>query len=461
MDAPLLQFIRHLRHHGVAVSPSETLDAMQVAAALGYADRSLLYHGLRTSLAKSEEDQEAFARCFGQFFQFDPPPTAGNDAESADGDAREDAEGDTPDEPGNGDGGGQSQGGGGGMGLSERDNQEAFAEVMQAAADVGLENMTLSTQRGIYRMRMLDALNDKQRRAQIAELEAGDAEQQAQAQWLQGQRDAQLEMIQALMDRQLLLNNNAASRAYQEQLIQQSNIAALDRYYRDRLPPLIRKLAKKLAAKHRQRHRRAKRGKLDVGKTLRRSIAYDGIPFERHWRNTRREKSDIYVLCDLSGSVSSWSEVLLLFVQSLAGVLPHTRTFVFCGPSVEVSELFKQHDPDTALALIQQRHGMGASDYGAALHTFRDQVIDTVNRRSTVIILGDGRNNGGDPGLEALRELYLRSRLVLWFNPEARSRWQSGDSEIRRYQTACHYVAECGSVQKLERLLDGLLTLLL
>lgn len=458
MDAPLLQFIRHLRHHGVAVSPAETLDAMQVAAALGYADRGLLYHGLRTSLAKSEQDQAAFARCFAQFFQIDTAGDADSDGEpNSSGSPARDSDGPPPSQPGAA--GGQSQGSGSGMGGG--DTPDAFAEVMAAAAEVGLEAMTLTTQRGIYRMRMLDALNDKPRRAQIAELEGGDTEQQAQAQWLKSQRDAQLDMIQALMDRQLLLNNNAASRAYQEQLMRQSNIAALDRYYRDRLPPLIRKLAKKLAAKHRQRHRRAKRGKLDVGKTLRRSIAYDGIPFERHWRNTRREKSDIYVLCDLSGSVSNWSEVLMLLVQSLAGVLPNTRTFVFCGPSVEVSELFKQHDADTALGLIQQRHGLGASDYGAALRTFRNQVIDTLNRRSTVIILGDGRNNGGDPALEALREIYLRSRLVLWFNPEPRSRWQTGDSEIRRYQTACHYVAECGSLQKLERLLDGLLTLVL
>jgi uncharacterized protein with von Willebrand factor type A (vWA) domain len=103
---------------------------------------------------------------------------------------------------------------------------------------------------------------------------------------------------------------------------------------------------------------------------------------------------------------------------------------------------------------------MGSSDYGRALNSFRQLVEERVNRRSTIIILGDGRGNGGDTGIAALRELYHRARLVLWFNPESQGRWNTGDSEIRRYQTACHYVAECGSLRKLERLLDELLTLI-
>jgi uncharacterized protein with von Willebrand factor type A (vWA) domain len=103
---------------------------------------------------------------------------------------------------------------------------------------------------------------------------------------------------------------------------------------------------------------------------------------------------------------------------------------------------------------------MGGSDYGLALHSFRDLVSDKLNRRSCVIILGDGRGNGGNTGIDALRDIYHRARLLLWFNPESQSSWNSGDSEIRRYQSASHYVAECGSLRKLERLLDNLLSLL-
>ncbi|MDX1506321.1 MAG: VWA domain-containing protein, partial [Spongiibacter sp.] len=157
---------------------------------------------------------------------------------------------------------------------------------------------------------------------------------------------------------------------------------------------------------------------------------------------------------------SQWSEVLMLFVQALADVLPNARCFVFCGKSIEVSDIFRQYPEEEALAIIQRQHGMGGSDYGLALTSFRDQIADRLNRRSTVIILGDGRGNGGNTGIDALRDIYHRARLVLWFNPESRNRWNTGDSEIRRYQTACHYVAECGSLRKLERLLDDLLNLI-
>ncbi|WP_372864193.1 VWA domain-containing protein [Spongiibacter sp.] len=455
MDATLLQFIRHLRHAGLSISTAETLDAMQVATSLGYADRRLLETGLASCLAKSADERVIFHDCFSQFFDLAAPDQTADDsaADNASDSQESQQDGALPGQGGSGEG----QGSGGGSGMS---SDALRAELMRAAAEVGLDAMQYQTQRGIYRRRILDALGDSQRRDAIATLAAGNPQEQRQAQWLARLRDQQIDMLGELLDRQLLLNNNAGTREFQQALMRNSQLSSLDSYYRDQLPPLIRKLAKKLAAKHRQRYRRAKRGRLDLGKTLRRNIAHGGVPFHRYWRNSRQEKSDIYILCDLSGSVSNWSQLLMLFVQALADVLPNTRSFVFCGQSVEVSELFRQHPAEEALAIIQQRHGMGSSDYGRALNSFRQQVEDRINRRSTILILGDGRGNGGDTGIAALRELYHRARLVLWFNPESRSRWNTGDSEIRRYQTACHYVAECGSLRKLERLLDELLSLI-
>ena len=453
MDSTLLQFIRHLRDHELRVSTAETLDAMQVVARLGFGDRQLLRDGLASALAKSEDEQRRFRQCFAQFFDFGDDTQAEPDSthsSAAQPDASQGAV------AGDGEGEGEGQGGrGGGQG-----SDGLRAALMRAADSAQLATLQYPTQRGIYRRRILDALNDSGRRERIAQLASGSPPEQQQARWLERERETQLAQLSELLDRQLLLNNNAATREFQETLMRDSQLSALDTYYRDRLPPLIRKLAKKLAAKHRQRYRRAKRGRLDLGKTLRRNIALGGVPFHRYWKSTRREKSEIFVLCDLSGSVSSWSQVLMLFMQALADVLPNTRSFVFCGESVEVSELFRQHDADEALAIIQQRHGMGSSDYGRALNSFRQLVEERVNRRSTIIILGDGRGNGGNTGIAALRELYHRARLVLWFNPESQGRWNTGDSEIRRYQTACHYVAECGSLRKLERLLDELLTLI-
>jgi uncharacterized protein len=463
MEDTLLQFIRHLRHHGVSVSTAETLDAMQVAATLGYSDKALLYHGLSSCLAKTEEERDQYQLCFQRFFEFSDAnkATTSNDPAGEHPPGAENAE-----PPPSGDG--QGSGSGAGMGGADSpadaqtdSNQDQLrAEVIRAAAEVGLDKLRYSTQRGVYRRRMLDALGDGTRQAEIRRLAEGDDAEQARGQWLSRQRELQISMVKEMIDRQLLLNNNAENREIQEQLMRDSAISALDQYYLKKLPQLIRKLAKKLASRHRQRLHRAKRGKPDLGKTLRRNLAYGGIPFHRFWRQKKREKSEIFILCDLSGSVSTWSRVLMLFVQSLADVLPNTRSFVFCGKSYEVSDYFKNYSDEEALAKIQQQYGMGGSDYGLALTSFRDQIIDRVNRRSCIIILGDGRGNGGNTGIDALRELYQRARILLWFNPEPQSRWNTGDSEIRRYQSAAHYVAECGSLRKLEHLLDDLLNLL-
>ncbi|MFT4919003.1 MAG: hypothetical protein ACI8RU_001621 [Zhongshania aliphaticivorans] len=465
MDNTLLQFIRHLRHHGLPVSTAETLDAMQVTAALGYSDPILLRDGLASCLAKTVDDNDTFALCFDQFFHLDhsqdanssdsqaanteqnlPSSEQANEGEGGDGDGQASGEGQGDSAmPGKG-------GGGGGQGSQTR------AEVMRAAAEAGIENIQFRTQRGVFRRRILDVLGDKQRQIEIQALrEAGNDER---ANWLEQIRDAQIAAVIDVINRQLLLNNDASSRAIRDDILQNSSLSAMESYHRERLPPLIRKLAKKLASRHRQRHRHARKGKLDLGKTLRRNIAYGGIPFHRFWKTTRKDKSEIFVLCDISGSVSAWSRVLLLFMQALSDVLPSTRCFVFCGRSIEVTDLFRQYPADEALAIVQQRHGLGSSDYGLALNTFRDQIADKLNRRSCVIILGDGRGNGGDTGIAALRDIYHRARLVLWFNPESQFSWNTGDSEIRRYQSAAHYVAECGSLRKLERLLDGLLSLL-
>ncbi|AMO66859.1 VWA containing CoxE family protein [gamma proteobacterium BDW918] len=463
MDNTLLQFIRHLRHHGLPVSTAETLDAMQVTAALGYSDPILLRDGLASCLAKTVDDNDTFALCFDQFFHLDhsqdanssdsqaanteqnlPSSEQANEGEVGDGQASGEGQGDSA-MPGKG-------GGGGGQGSQTR------ADVMRAAAEAGIENIQFRTQRGVFRRRILDVLGDNQRQIEIQALrEAGNDER---ANWLEQIRDAQIAAVIDVINRQLLLNNDASSRAIRDDILQNSSLSAMESYHRERLPPLIRKLAKKLASRHRQRHRHARKGKLDLGKTLRRNIAYGGIPFHRFWKTTRKDKSEIFVLCDISGSVSAWSRVLLLFMQALSDVLPSTRCFVFCGRSIEVTDLFRQYPADEALAIVQQRHGLGSSDYGLALNTFRDQIADKLNRRSCVIILGDGRGNGGDTGIAALRDIYHRARLVLWFNPESQFSWNTGDSEIRRYQSAAHYVAECGSLRKLERLLDGLLSLL-
>ena len=111
---------------------------------------------------------------------------------------------------------------------------------------------------------------------------------------------------------------------------------------------------------------------------------------------------------------------------------------------------------EKAIELINWKYG-GATDYGSSLLDFANLALDDINSNTTVIILGDARNNNGDPKLEIMQSIYQRSRQVIWLNPESRRAWGTGDSDMLRYQSACHFTAECNNLNQLERIVDQLL----
>jgi uncharacterized protein with von Willebrand factor type A (vWA) domain len=137
-------------------------------------------------------------------------------------------------------------------------------------------------------------------------------------------------------------------------------------------------------------------------------------------------------------------------------VLPKVRSFAFSSHMGEVSDLFKEHELEKAIELVNWKYG-GATDYGGSLEDFARLALDDIGSSTTVIILGDARNNGGDPKLEIMQSIYQRSKQVIWLNPESRRAWGTGDSEMLRYQTTSHFTAECNNLKQLERIIDQLL----
>jgi uncharacterized protein with von Willebrand factor type A (vWA) domain len=213
---------------------------------------------------------------------------------------------------------------------------------------------------------------------------------------------------------------------------------------------LIRKMAKKLASRHSHKRRRLKRGQLNMAKTLRKGIPNDGVMFNTFWRQVKKEKPQILAICDVSGSVAAYSKFLL------QDILPKVRSFAFSSHLGEVSTYFDDYPVEKAIELVNWKYG-GATDYGNSLMDFSKLALDDINSNTTVIILGDARNNNGDPKLEILQSIFQRARQVIWLNPESRRAWGSGDSEMLRYQSACHFSAECNNLKQLERIVDQLL----
>lgn len=473
MQANLVNFIQMLRTHDVRVSPAESLDAIDVAKALGYADRNLLRDGLAMTLAKTPEEKAIFLQCFDRYFSqglsdfTDAAQHSGESAEdsSTESDATEQTAGQQPEA---GDDAAQE------TLQAAADSSPALAELLQgelmrnlmsnnrneltmamnrAADQAGLQNIQMFTQRGQYTRRILDAMGEESIRTAVIELEQMD---NPALPLVQRYRDILREQVRDYVQREYLLQAEGRSQQFMEDILSRTRLNNIEHMYLHKVQELIRKMAKKLASRHAHKRRNVKRGQLNMPKTLRRGIPNDGVMFETYWRHVRKEKPQILAVCDVSGSVAAYAKFLLLFLYSLQDVLPKVRSFAFSNHLGEVSRYFDDYPVDEAIEKVNWRFG-GATDYGNSLLDFSKLALDDINSNTTVIILGDARNNNGDARLDILQSLYTRARQVIWLNPESRRSWGTGDSEMLRYQSACHFTAECNNLKQLERIVDQLL----
>jgi len=186
-------------------------------------------------------------------------------------------------------------------------------------------------------------------------------------------------------------------------------------------------------------------------------MAYDGAIFDLQWKSVKVDRPKVFAICDVSGSVASYARFMLMFLYSLDEVMPKVRSFAFSSDLAEVTELFNRNKIEDAIAKALRDYGGGSTDYGQALLDFKKLCLDDVDNRTTIIFLGDARNNYGDTHVEVMKEIYDRSKRVIWLNPESRVSWNTGDSEMRRYGTYSHQVEECNSLMHLERVVGNLL----
>ncbi|MCA8892779.1 MAG: VWA domain-containing protein, partial [Hyphomonas sp.] len=238
----------------------------------------------------------------------------------------------------------------------------------------------------------------------------------------------------------------------------EKKLSAIDRSDMERMKRLIAKIAKRLAVKHSRRKRRRNRGQLDVRRTMRANAGFDGVPFNVVWRQKRKDKPKIVVICDVSGSVAQYVRFLLLLLWSMKDVVPDLHAFAFSFRLGSVDEVLEQNDFETAMAKILREYGMGSTSYGQAwsdLKIHHEQIID---RRSTLLILGDARSNYGDPRMDLFREFSARAKRVIWLNPEAPGLWGTGDSVIPRYAPFCAQVTHVSTLKDLERAVDEILS---
>jgi uncharacterized protein with von Willebrand factor type A (vWA) domain len=222
--------------------------------------------------------------------------------------------------------------------------------------------------------------------------------------------------------------------------------------------PLARKLATRLAA----RRRRAARGQIDLRRTLRRSLSTGGVPMTPVYRRHRPGRPEIVLLCDMSGSVASFANFTMLLVQALRDQFSKVRVFAFVDGMDEVTHLVTAGvaDPAALGARILSEASVvrwdGHSDYGRSLDEFADRYADAVGPKTSVLILGDARNNHGDPRLATLARILAPARRAFWLNPERRDLWSTGDSAAHEYAKVIE-MRECRNARQLGALVSRLI----
>lgn len=456
MDQRIVQFIAALRASGVRVSLAESADAFQAIEKMGIQDRELFRVSLRATLVKEARDLETFEKLFPMFFQSSQPPpmlnaTKGMSPHEAQMLAqalrqfsqqmREMLEKLLKGEP-----------------LSQQ-------ELKQMDQMVNMEGMNDLRYQNWLARQMEEALNFPEVRKAMEELARMLREMGMNRQEVDRLREMMQANQQALQEQVRQHAGESIAQNLVNQPKKEDAQGALNRPFRalsEEDMYLLRKEVRRLAAALRTRLalrlKRARTGQLDSKGTLRANLKHDSVPIDLKFRD-RKMKPKIVVICDVSTSMRYVSELMLSMLNAIQDQISKTHAFAFIDHLEYISPDFSGHDPTEAVREILYRMPSGHynTDLGASLVNFDQEYLDTVDRRSTFIIVGDGRNNFNDPRTELFQRIARRSRNTIWLNPEPVGLWGTGDSDMLKYAAYCGRTFQVSTLAQLAAAVDQLL----
>ncbi|MFF1702424.1 VWA domain-containing protein [Streptomyces sp. NPDC058252] len=443
----LTGLVAALRSHGVRIGTGETVDAAQALEALGLADRELLREGLAATLLHGTGQRRVFDPVFDVYF----PRRVGAPQESEAPAGREELRSRL-------------------AAAVAADDQALIARLAVEAVD-GFGGYGASPgSDGWSAYQTLDRLRPQTLMARVRDSVRA---QRAGApgfadRLLEDEIRRRIEAFRAQVATEA--RRRVAERRGRDEIARRAVAPTADRVdflfagraqlaeLRRVVQPLARKLATRLAA----RRRRAARGTIDLRRTLRGSLSTGGVPMRPVLRRRRPVRPELVLLCDVSGSVSGFSDFTMLLVQALHDQFSKVRVFAFVNRIDEVTGLLVHGaaDPEGLGARIRTEATLtgwhGSSDYGVAFGEFDERYADAVGPRTTVFVLGDARTNMSDPNLPAVQRLCERARRVYWLNPEQRSQWGTGDSAAPAYAELVE-MHECRNARQLGELIARLL----
>ena len=442
----LRDFIHILRSSDLRVSTSESIDAMNVVSEIGFEDRSLLKHSLSFSLAKTLREKEIFNECFDNFFEEnymnlseDKLPQKNNEKDSEISDLNElDKNENSLEEL-----------------YNNSDRTSLMTAMALAAREANLQDIRLFTQVGMFTRKIFDEMGLEKLNNDIFQASReGNIKRERD---LKNIRENLRLEIREYIENQVKLRTSNTGKQLREDALSQMRLTQADKSDYKIMSGIIKKMARRLISVHSRRKRKSQRGLLDIRSTIRTNQEYDGILFETVWKKTKVDRPKIVALCDVSGSVANVSRFFLMFLHSLTEILPNVRTFAFSNKAGEVTDLFENKEIEVAAAETLLLNGGGSTDYGQAFVDLEGLIENNIDRKTTVIILGDARSNYGDPRCDVLKTIQEKSKRILFLNPEPKSVWGTGDSEMLRFVPYCSKSKVCSSLFDLERVVDDML----
>ena len=442
----LRDFIHILRSSDLRVSTSESIDAMNVVSEIGFEDRSLLKHSLSFSLAKTLREKEILNECFDNFFEEnymnlseDKLPQKNNEKDSEISDLNElDKNENSLEEL-----------------YNNSDRTSLMTAMALAAREANLQDIRLFTQVGMFTRKIFDEMGLEKLNNDIFQA-SRDGNIKREEDLKNIRENLRLE-IREYIENQVKLRTSNTGKQLREDALSQMRLTQADKSDYKIMSGIIKKMARRLISVHSRRKRKSQRGLLDIRSTIRTNQEYDGILFETVWKKTKVDRPKIVALCDVSGSVANVSRFFLMFLHSLTEILPNVRTFAFSNKAGEVTDLFENKEIEVAAAETLLLNGGGSTDYGQAFVDLEGLIDNNIDRKTTVIILGDARSNYGDPRCDVLKTIQEKSKRILFLNPEPKSVWGTGDSEMLRFVPYCSKSKVCSSLFDLERVVDDML----
>jgi hypothetical protein len=467
-------FVQELRKAGIPVSLTENLDAMEAVTHIPIEDRDAFKFALGATLVKNSSHWKAFETVFevyfshrGEEYKIKKPGEEGDDGVQG--------------QPGEA---GDAAGGGGGLEALSREelaemlyralmrNDEAIMRALARQAVQRYAGMEPGRPVGgtyyLYRtLRGLDLDNVLERLMEQTKQESGgrltDLEQRLQRDEFGTRIDKLRKEVEAEIRRALVADRgiDAMARTLRKPLPEDVEFMHASRQEMDVLKRTLQPLTRRLAARLARKRRHGRKGPLDFRSTVRHSLSYGGVPADPKFKYPRPAKPEIFVVADISGSVAAFARFTLQLVYAIQGSFSKVRSFVFIDGIDEVTDYFVGIDDiSEAIHRVNTEADVvwvdGHSDYGHAFESFWEKYGQEVGPRTTILLLGDARNNYHASQSWVVKEMRHRARHVFWLNPEPRSYWDSGDSIVSEYAAFTDGAFECRNLRQLEQFVDNL-----